>query len=94
MSNPNWPSSTPSPLAVPPGSSIGGPMSGAAPAGRRGPRHLDGLLVGTAAAALGGLAWWAVVAFTEREPGPTPDGGSSAVPWLEARYDFVLQPVG
>jgi hydroxyquinol 1,2-dioxygenase len=33
-----------------------------------------------------------VVAFTEREPGPTPDGGSSDVPWLEARYDFVLQP--
>ncbi len=35
-----------------------------------------------------------VVAFTEREPGPTPDGGSSDVPWLEARYDFVLQPAG
>jgi hydroxyquinol 1,2-dioxygenase len=35
-----------------------------------------------------------VVAFTEREPGPTPDGGSSDVPWLEARYDFVLQPTG
>lgn len=33
-----------------------------------------------------------VVAFTEREPGPTPDGGSSQVPWLEAHYDFVLQP--
>lgn len=35
-----------------------------------------------------------VVAFSPREPGLTPDGGSSAVPWLEARYDFVLQPVG
>ena len=35
-----------------------------------------------------------VVAFTEREPGPTPDGGRSDVPWLEARYDFVLQPAG
>jgi hydroxyquinol 1,2-dioxygenase len=35
-----------------------------------------------------------VVAFTEREPGPTPDGARSDVPWLEARYDFVLQPAG
>ncbi|WP_103352804.1 dioxygenase [Amycolatopsis sp. CA-128772] len=34
-----------------------------------------------------------VVAFEPREPGPTPDGGESAGPWLEARYDFVLQPV-
>ncbi len=34
-----------------------------------------------------------VVAFEHREPGPTPDGGTSDVPWLEARYDFVLQPV-
>ncbi len=33
-----------------------------------------------------------VVAFEAREPGPTPDGGTSEVPWLEARYDFVLQP--
>jgi hydroxyquinol 1,2-dioxygenase len=33
-----------------------------------------------------------VVRFDEREPGPTPDGGTSDVPWLEARYDFVLQP--
>ncbi|KOV85162.1 dioxygenase [Nocardia sp. NRRL S-836] len=33
-----------------------------------------------------------VVAFTPREPGPTPDGGTCAVPWTEARYDFVLQP--
>nr|WP_239521577.1 dioxygenase [Geodermatophilus sabuli] len=32
-----------------------------------------------------------VVAFEPREPGPTPDGGSSDVPWSEARYDFVLQ---
>lgn len=34
-----------------------------------------------------------VVTFEAREPGPTPDGGESARPWLEARYDFVLQPV-
>ena len=33
-----------------------------------------------------------VVAFEPREPGPTPDGGTSEVPWLEAHYDFVLQP--
>ncbi len=33
-----------------------------------------------------------VVTFEQRDPGPTPDGGTSAVPWLEARYDFVLQP--
>jgi len=35
-----------------------------------------------------------VVRFDEREPGRTPDGGTSDVPWLEARYDFVLQPQG
>ncbi|MDQ7810255.1 dioxygenase [Amycolatopsis sp. A133] len=34
-----------------------------------------------------------VVTFEPRDPGPTPDGGQSADPWLEARYDFVLQPV-
>ncbi|HET6708468.1 dioxygenase [Amycolatopsis sp.] len=34
-----------------------------------------------------------VVAFEPRDPGPTPDGGTLAQPWLEARYDFVLQPV-
>ncbi len=34
-----------------------------------------------------------VVTFEPREPGSTPDGGESAEPWLEARYDFVLQPV-
>jgi hydroxyquinol 1,2-dioxygenase len=33
-----------------------------------------------------------VVAFESREPGTTPDGGSIDRPWLEARYDFVLQP--
>ncbi|SFT89478.1 hydroxyquinol 1,2-dioxygenase [Geodermatophilus amargosae] len=32
-----------------------------------------------------------VVAFEQREPGATPDGGTSADPWVEARYDFVLQ---
>lgn len=35
-----------------------------------------------------------VVAFTDREPGPTPDGGTSEVPWQEARYDVVLQRAG
>lgn len=33
-----------------------------------------------------------VVAFEPREPGPTPDRGAIAERWLEARYDFVLQP--
>jgi hydroxyquinol 1,2-dioxygenase len=33
-----------------------------------------------------------VVRFEERAPGATPDGGTSEVPWVEARYDFVLQP--
>ncbi|SFW82293.1 dioxygenase [Amycolatopsis australiensis] len=33
-----------------------------------------------------------VVAFEPREPGPTPGGGESDRPWLEARYNFVLQP--
>jgi hydroxyquinol 1,2-dioxygenase len=32
-----------------------------------------------------------VVRFEEREPGATPDGGTSGEPWVEARYDFVLQ---
>ena len=35
-----------------------------------------------------------VVAFDPRDPGPTPDGGTSPSPGCEARYDFVLQPVG
>jgi hydroxyquinol 1,2-dioxygenase len=35
-----------------------------------------------------------VVRFDEREAGPTPDGATSEVPWAEARYDFVLQPLG
>lgn len=35
-----------------------------------------------------------VVRFDEREPGPTPDGGRSDVPWIEARYDFVLERQG
>ena len=35
-----------------------------------------------------------VVAFEPREPGTTPDGGHIDQPWLEARYDFVLQPQG
>ena len=32
-----------------------------------------------------------VVRLEQREPGTTPDGGTIDVPWLEARYDFVLQ---
>jgi hydroxyquinol 1,2-dioxygenase len=33
-----------------------------------------------------------VVGYEHHEPGPTPDGGASAVPWASATYDFVLQP--
>jgi hydroxyquinol 1,2-dioxygenase len=33
-----------------------------------------------------------VVGYQHHEPGPTPDGGSSEVPWASATYDFVLQP--
>jgi hydroxyquinol 1,2-dioxygenase len=33
-----------------------------------------------------------VVGYEHHEPGPTPDGGSSDVPWISATYDFVLQP--
>jgi hydroxyquinol 1,2-dioxygenase len=33
-----------------------------------------------------------VAAFEEQPPGPTPAGDESAVPFLLARYDFVLQP--
>ena len=33
-----------------------------------------------------------VVRYEHHEPGPTPDGGASAVPWASATYDFVLQP--
>ncbi|MCV2490629.1 catechol 1,2-dioxygenase [Geodermatophilus sp. YIM 151500] len=32
-----------------------------------------------------------VVRFEHRPPGETPDGGTSSEPWVEARYDFVLQ---
>jgi hydroxyquinol 1,2-dioxygenase len=35
-----------------------------------------------------------VVAFQPRDPGPTPDGGTSDRPWLLAEYDFVLAPQG
>jgi hydroxyquinol 1,2-dioxygenase len=35
-----------------------------------------------------------VVAFEPRELGATPDGGKSTEPWIEARYDFVLQRMG
>ena len=34
-----------------------------------------------------------VVSYQHHEPGPTPDGGTSDVPWISATYDFVLQPV-
>jgi hydroxyquinol 1,2-dioxygenase len=33
-----------------------------------------------------------IVRYEQREPGETPDGGKSDVPWFEVRYDFVLQP--
>ena len=33
-----------------------------------------------------------VVRFVPREPGVTPDGNVSEVPWVLAEYDFVLQP--
>ncbi|NKE62933.1 catechol 1,2-dioxygenase [Lentzea sp. PSKA42] len=33
-----------------------------------------------------------VVRYDQREPGSTPDGLECSVPWVEARYDFVLQP--
>lgn len=33
-----------------------------------------------------------LVDFEHRAPGTTPDGGTCEVPWLLARYDFVLQP--
>jgi hydroxyquinol 1,2-dioxygenase len=32
-----------------------------------------------------------VVPFQRRDPGPTPDGEASGQPWVDARYDFVLQ---
>ncbi|MGY1915377.1 dioxygenase family protein [Blastococcus sp. SYSU DS0973] len=35
-----------------------------------------------------------VTSFDAREPGQTRDGGSLDVPWLESRYDFVLQRQG
>jgi hydroxyquinol 1,2-dioxygenase len=35
-----------------------------------------------------------VVAFEERQAGPTPDGGAINGPWLSAEYDFVLQRRG
>jgi hydroxyquinol 1,2-dioxygenase len=35
-----------------------------------------------------------VVKFEERQPGPTPDGGTTDQPFLLAHYDFVLQPTG
>jgi hydroxyquinol 1,2-dioxygenase len=33
-----------------------------------------------------------VIPFVARDAGPTPDGGTSPDPWVEAQYDFVLQP--
>jgi hydroxyquinol 1,2-dioxygenase len=33
-----------------------------------------------------------VVPFEPRDPGPTPDGATATDPWLEARYNFTLQP--
>ena len=33
-----------------------------------------------------------VVTYEHHEPGPTPDGGTSEIPWASTTYDFVLQP--
>jgi hydroxyquinol 1,2-dioxygenase len=33
-----------------------------------------------------------VVTYEHHEPGRTPDGGTSEVPWASATYDFILQP--
>jgi len=33
-----------------------------------------------------------VVGYEHHEPGPTPNGGRSEVPWASATYHFVLQP--
>jgi hydroxyquinol 1,2-dioxygenase len=33
-----------------------------------------------------------IVPFVDRDAGPTPDGGQSTNPWVDAQYDFVLQP--
>ncbi len=33
-----------------------------------------------------------VVGYEHHQPGPTPGGGASAVPWASTTYDFVLQP--
>jgi hydroxyquinol 1,2-dioxygenase len=52
---------------------------------QQGAEYLDSDVVFGTKAAL-------VVGFEQRDPGPTPDGGGSDVPWLEAKYDFVLQP--
>ncbi|MET0701478.1 MAG: dioxygenase [Mycobacterium sp.] len=51
----------------------------------RGAQHLDSDVVFGVKAEL-------VVEFERREASPTPDGRTSEVPWLLARYDFVLQP--
>jgi hydroxyquinol 1,2-dioxygenase len=34
-----------------------------------------------------------IVSFDDRPAGPTPDGGELDRPYLQAEYDFVLQPV-
>lgn len=33
-----------------------------------------------------------IIPFEPHDPGPTPDGAGSDKPWLQAHYDFVLQP--
>lgn len=52
---------------------------------QQGARYLDSDVVFGTKAEL-------VVAFTAREPGPTPDGAGCDEPWLDAEYDFTLQP--
>lgn len=53
---------------LPPNAGWGGPAVPAPqPAAKPTTRLGDGILVGAAAAAIGGALWWAVVAFTERQ---------------------------
>jgi hydroxyquinol 1,2-dioxygenase len=54
---------------------------------REGARYLDSDVVF-------GTKQELVVRFEEREPGTTPDGDTIDRPWVEASYDFVLQPMG